>query len=116
MIGPTVDVRPYSVEINVRIAAFGHAQESLVHVCERARNVCQLLRDDFRPIVGDGSLRGENGGERKRCLGFDRHVNEHKPLFILTAEEILLHANIAQLNRAVKIKSSPVVQYIGGVG
>jgi len=61
-------------------------------------------------------LRGENGGERKRCLGFDRHVNEHKPLFILTAEEILLHTNIAQLNRAVKIKSSPVVQYIGGVG
>src|SRR5438132_1065565 len=103
MIGPSVYVRPHPAKVDVRVAAFGHAQEDIMHRSERLSDGRQLLRDNFRLMINDRMLRRDDSGERPPSFGFDGDVNHNKPLFVLTAEKILQQHNVAELDRALGI-------------
>src|SRR5438093_10724050 len=111
-----MDVGPYTMEINVRVAALRHAQKDFVHCLDGSGNSCQGVGNSLRLLIYDCPLRCNNGLKRRTRGGFDSNMNEHKPLFILTAEKILQQDNIANLDRIMAIDSSPVVEWVGGVG
>ena len=79
MVGPTVNVGSYPMKINVRITALRHAQKNRLERFERPGDDRQLFCDDFCSIVGDGMLRGWNGGESRRRCGLDGDMNQDEP-------------------------------------
>ena len=47
---------------------------------------------------------------------FDRDMDQHEPVLILTIQEILNHEDIVEVDRIVLVDQSPIIEDIAGIG
>ena len=108
--------RSHAVEIDVRIAPLGHPREVGVDTLPRFIHLAQQgERGILVAIAAHGDqLRRIVEQHARLCL--DRDVDQHEPVLVRTAEEVLVHRDIVERDRAGLVEPVPVVEHVARIG
>jgi hypothetical protein len=104
------------MEVDVRIAALGHAIEDRVHIVPDLRAAREALLDGARVAVRNGFDDGRDFRQHRSGARLDGDVDEHEPRLVLAGEEVLDHPDVVEADRGSAIKPVPIVEHIGRVG
>ena len=103
------------MEVDVGIAALGHPGEMavdalprLVHLDQQAFGLGLVAiarrRDEPRRIV-----------EQHASLGLDSDMDQHEQVLVGSAEEVLVHDDVVEVDRAGLVEPEPVVEHIARI-
>jgi hypothetical protein len=84
-----VDEGPHAVEVDVRVAAFGHAPQRGEHRLERVRDFFQPASQAARIARARRFECGQGGAQCLRGQRLDLDVDQDEPVFVLASQEIL---------------------------
>src|SRR3989338_8724557 len=109
---PSVDIRTQTVKIDVRVAPFGHPSHRDNHLFKRANNDFKAKREMKIILCRNRPQYLKRGGSDWPCARLYVHMNEHKPILVQSAVEILDNPDVAECYWPFSAEATPILKRV----